>query len=136
MSAANGSSETRSRRGKAEGRGVAAQQEGRSPNCKVDHTETRANFDWARHGTIATHSYRGYYDAQQVSTTTCAFCGRVIRYCYALHDQHEKTFVIGSCDFHHYKGTKTYEYLKAAQLLQEWNAARLGENSEKENAKW
>jgi hypothetical protein len=119
MSAANGGRETRSRRGKAEERGVAAQQAYRSPNCKVDHTQSRATFDWARHGTIATHHYRGYYDAQLISTTTCAFCGRVIRYCYALHDQHEKTFVIGSCDFHHYKGTKTYEYLKAAQLLQE-----------------
>ena len=99
-------------------------------------------FDWVRHGTIATHHYRGYYDAQLFSTsltrrmTTCAFCGRVIRYCYALHDQHEKTFVIGSCDFHHYKGTKTYEYLKAAQLLQEGiNSARLGENSGEEKTK-
>jgi hypothetical protein len=93
-------------------------------------------FDWVQHGRIGTHHYRGYYDAQPVSTTTCAFCGRVIRYCYALHDQHDKTFVIGSCDFHHYKGTKTYEYLKAAQLLQEGiNSARLAENSGEEKTK-
>ena len=77
-------------------------------------------FDWVQHGRIGMHRYRGYFEAQPGSNNTkCAYCGRVIPYCYALHDLHQKTFVIGSCDFHHYKGTKTYEYLKAAQLLQE-----------------
>ena len=76
-------------------------------------------FDTAQHGTPDTHRYRGYYDAQNGSTTQCAFCGRVIRYCYAIHDQHGKTFVIGTCDFTQYRGTKTYVQLKAAQVLQE-----------------
>ena len=76
-------------------------------------------FDFAHHGEIDTHRYRGYYDAQPGSTTQCAFCGRVIRWCYAMHDQHGKTFVIGSCDFWRYKGTKKYVQLKAARVLQE-----------------
>lgn len=76
-------------------------------------------FDFAHHGQIDTHHYRSYYDAQLGSTTQCAFCGRVIRYCYAIHNQHGKTFVIGSCDFDQYRGTKLFRQLKAAQILQE-----------------
>jgi len=76
-------------------------------------------FDFAHHGQIDTHHYRGYYDAQNGSTTQCAYCGRIIRYCYAIHNQHGKTFVIGSCDFPRYRGTKLFRQLKAAQILQE-----------------
>lgn len=74
-------------------------------------------FDWAQHGRIKTHRFRSFFDAHPDSTNKCAFCGRVIRFCCALHDQHEKTFLIGSCDFHHYKGTENYKCLKAAQVL-------------------
>jgi len=52
-------------------------------------------FDFSHHGQIDAHRYRGYYDAQLGSTTQCAYCGRIIRYCYAIHNQHGKTFVIG-----------------------------------------
>jgi hypothetical protein len=76
-------------------------------------------FDTAQHGQVDSHRYRGYYDAQIGSNTQCAYCGRVIRYCYALHNQHGKTFVIGTCDFAQYRGTKLYAQLKAAQVLQE-----------------
>ena len=76
-------------------------------------------FDTAQHGTTDTHRYRSHYDAQNGSTTQCAFCGRVIRYVYALQDQNGKTFVIGTCDFAQYRGTATYAQLKAAQVLQE-----------------
>jgi hypothetical protein len=76
-------------------------------------------FDYAQHGTVDTHRYRSHYDAQPGSTTQCAYCGRVIRYCYVMHDQHGKTFVIGTCDFARYRGTKEHAYLKAAQRLQE-----------------
>lgn len=76
-------------------------------------------FDFAQHGPIETHRYRSYYDAQHGSTTKCEYCGRIIRYCYAMHDQHEKTFVIGTCDFYHYRGTREYRFLRAAQRLQE-----------------
>ena len=76
-------------------------------------------FDFAQHGTVDMHRYRGYYDAQKDSTTQCAHCGRVIRFCYAMHDQHGKTFVIGTCDFARYKGLRTYAQLKAAHVLQE-----------------
>lgn len=76
-------------------------------------------FDHALHGAPETHSYRSYYDAQQGSTAQCAYCGRIIRWCYAMHDQHGKTFVIGTCEFQRYRGTKTYVQLKAAQVLQE-----------------
>jgi hypothetical protein len=76
-------------------------------------------FDYTQHGAVDTHSYRGYYDAQAGSTTQCAFCGRVIRYCYTIHNQHGKTFVVGSCDFSQYRGTQLFRQLKAAQILQE-----------------
>jgi hypothetical protein len=76
-------------------------------------------FDTAHHGTPDLHRYRGYYDAQAGSTTQCAYCGRVIRFCYAMHDQNEKTFVIGTCHFSEYKGTKAYVQLRAARILQE-----------------
>ena len=76
-------------------------------------------FDFSHHGQIDAHRYRGYYDAQLGSTTQCAYCGRIIRYCYAIHNQHGKTFVIGSCDFARYRGTKLFRQLKAAQVLQE-----------------
>lgn len=76
-------------------------------------------FDAAQHGTVETHRYRGYYDAQSGSTTACAYCGRVIRFCYAMHNQHGKTFVIGSCHFEEYKGTKAFIQLRAARVLQE-----------------
>ena len=86
-------------------------------------------FDWVQHGRIGTHHYRSYFDAHPGSTNKCAYCGSVIRFCYALHDQHEKTFLIGSCDFYHYKG-ETYKCLKAAQVLLEGiNAAGSGQNS-------
>jgi hypothetical protein len=87
-------------------------------------------FDWAQHGRIRTHRYRSYFEAQPDSNPKCAYCGRVIRFCYAMHDQHEKTFVIGSCDFHRYKGTKQYVALKAAQtLLEATHCAEPQENS-------
>jgi hypothetical protein len=76
-------------------------------------------YDFAQHGTADTHRYRSYYDAQRDSATQCAYCGRVIRYCYAMHDQHGKTFVIGTCDFSRYRGLRAYAQLRAAQVLQE-----------------
>ena len=86
-------------------------------------------FDWAQHGRIGTQHYRSYFDAHPGSTNKCAYCGRVIRFCYALHDQHEKTFLIGTCDFYHYKG-ETYKCLKAAQVLLEGtHATGSGQNS-------
>jgi hypothetical protein len=75
-------------------------------------------IDYTQHGTVDTHRYRSYFDAQPGSTTKCAGCGRVIRYCYAMHDQHGKTFLIGSCEFDNYRGTKQFAFLKAAQRLQ------------------
>jgi hypothetical protein len=74
-------------------------------------------FDWAQHGLIRTHRYRGHHDAGHGSTTRCAYCNRIIRYCYALHDQNHKTFVIGACDFYRYKGTATFRGLLAAKTL-------------------
>jgi hypothetical protein len=76
-------------------------------------------FDFAQRGPVGTHRYRSCYDAQQGSTTKCAHCGRIIRYCYVLNDQHGKSFVIGTCDFRQYEGTKLGVQLQAAQLLQE-----------------
>jgi len=76
-------------------------------------------FDFAQCGPIETHRYRSFYDAQVGSTTQCAYCGRTIRYCYTMHDQNQKTFIIGTCDFYRYKGTKEFAFLKAAQRLQE-----------------
>ena len=76
-------------------------------------------FDFAQRGSVDTHHYRSHYDAQAGSTTPCAYCGRVIRYCYVMQDQNGKTFVIGTCEFQNYKGTKEYAFLKAAQRLQE-----------------
>jgi hypothetical protein len=76
-------------------------------------------FDTTQHGTVETHRYRSYYDAQKDSPTQCAHCGRIIRYCYAMHDQHGRTFVIGTCDFARYRGLRAYAELKAAQVLQE-----------------
>lgn len=76
-------------------------------------------FDFVHHGQIETHRYRSYYDAQLGSTTQCAYCGRIIRYCYAIHNQHGRTFIIGSCDFFRYRGGKIFRQLKAAQVLQE-----------------
>ena len=76
-------------------------------------------FDFAQHGSVDTHHYRSHYDAQAGSTTACAYCGRIIRYCYAMQDQHGKTFLIGTCEFPRYKGTKEYAFLKAAERLQE-----------------
>jgi hypothetical protein len=75
-------------------------------------------FDFAQHGPIESHRYRSWYDAQPGSNTKCSFCGRIIRYCYAMHDQHGKTFLIGSCDFFRYKGTENYRVLKAAAVEQ------------------
>lgn len=75
-------------------------------------------FDFAQHGPIHTHRYRSYFDAHPGSTNQCAFCGRTIRFCYAMKDQYEKTFLIGTCDFYHYKGTEAYTELKAARVLQ------------------
>lgn len=76
-------------------------------------------FDFDRHGPTEAHRYRSYYDAQPGSAAQCAYCGRTIRWCYALHDQHGKTFVIGTCEFERYRGTKTYVQLRAARVLQE-----------------
>jgi hypothetical protein len=75
-------------------------------------------FDFAQRGSADTHRYRSWYDAQGGSTTQCALCGRTIRYCYAMHDQHGKTFLIGSCEFDRYRGTKQFAFLRAAQRLQ------------------
>jgi hypothetical protein len=75
-------------------------------------------FDFIQHGSIETHRYRSWFDAQPGSTNQCTFCGRVIRYCYAMHDRQGKTFLIGSCEFNRYRGTKQFAFLKAAQRLQ------------------
>jgi hypothetical protein len=45
MSAANGSSETRSRRGKAAGRGVARQKGCPFPDSKIDHAQMQADVE-------------------------------------------------------------------------------------------
>jgi len=74
-------------------------------------------FNFAEHGPIAAHQYRGFYDSRP-SETHCAFCNRRVRFCYAIHDQNQRTFIIGSCDFYHYKGTSVYRELRAAQVLQ------------------
>ena len=74
-------------------------------------------FDFTQRGSVDTHRYRGYYDAGEQSTP-CAQCNRPIRFCYSLHDQHMKSFVIGTCCFQNYSG-KTREQLEAAKLLQE-----------------
>jgi len=74
-------------------------------------------FNFTEHGPIAAHQYRGFYDSTP-SETHCAFCNRRIRFCYAIHDQNHRTFIIGSCDFYHYKGTSVYRELRAAQVLQ------------------
>lgn len=76
-------------------------------------------FDWTQRGTAETHSYRGFYDAGEHSPAHCAQCDRRIRHCYSMHDQHTKSFVIGTCCFHHYISTKAHEQLRAAQTLQE-----------------
>jgi hypothetical protein len=75
-------------------------------------------FDLTQHGQVETHRYRGYYDAGEYGATRCAQCNRPIRFCYSLHDQHLKSFVIGTCCFQNYSG-KTREQLEAAKLLQE-----------------
>lgn len=75
-------------------------------------------FNYAQHGAISAHQYRGFYDAQPGSQNHCAYCNRRIRFCYALHDQNHKTFLIGSCDFYHYRSTPLYRELRAAQVLQ------------------
>lgn len=76
-------------------------------------------FDFVQHGLVETHNYRSYYDAQPGSTTKCAFCGHIIRYCYVMTDQYGKTFVIGSCDFDQYKTCeKVFVLLQAARLMQ------------------
>jgi hypothetical protein len=75
-------------------------------------------FDFTQHGSTDTHRYRGYYDAGEQSTSHCSQCNRVIRFCYSLHDQHMKSFVIGTCCFQNYSG-KLREQLDAARLLQE-----------------
>jgi hypothetical protein len=76
-------------------------------------------FDFDQRGTVEAHHYRSHYDAQAGSTTPCAFCGRTIRYCYAMQDQHGKTFVIGTCEFRRYKGTRTYSQLQASKVVLE-----------------
>lgn len=75
--------------------------------------------DWTQRGNASTHRYRGYYDAGEQSTTHCEQCNRQIRFCYSLHDKNVKSFVIGTCCFHNYNGTKTLVQLEAAKLLQE-----------------
>jgi hypothetical protein len=76
-------------------------------------------FDWTQRGDANSHRYRGYYDAGEGSTTHCAQCNRVIRYCYSMHDWTMKSFVIGTCCFQNYKGTvHTFELLQAAAVLQ------------------
>lgn len=75
-------------------------------------------FDWTQRGEASTHRYRGYYDAGFYVAPHCAQCNRAIRFCYSLHDQHMKSFVIGTCCFQNYTG-KTLLQLEAAKLLQE-----------------
>jgi len=76
-------------------------------------------FDWAQRGGASTHQYRGFYDAGERSTTHCTQCNRAIRHCYSLHDLSMRSFVIGTCCFNNYGGTKAYEQLQAAKTLQE-----------------
>ena len=76
-------------------------------------------FNWQQRGNANSHRYRGYYDAGEGSTTHCAQCNRVIRYCYSMHDWTMKSFVIGTCCFSNYEGTvHTLELLQAAATLQ------------------
>lgn len=75
-------------------------------------------IDWTQRGNASTHRYRGYYDAGEQSTTHCAQCNHVIRFCYSLHDKNMKSFVIGTCCFQNYIGTKTLVQLEAAKELQ------------------
>lgn len=82
-------------------------------------------FDWTQRGAGPAHRYRGYYDAGERSTSHCAQCNRVIRFCYSLHDQNQKSFIIGTCCFSHYEGTKTLIQLEAAKLLQEATKAAI-----------
>lgn len=74
--------------------------------------------DWTQRGNAATHRYRGYYDARERSTP-CEQCSRPIRFCYSLHDKNGKSFIIGTCCFRNYIGTKTLVQLEAAKVLQE-----------------
>jgi hypothetical protein len=74
-------------------------------------------FDWTQRGVASTHRYRGFYDAGEGSTTHCEQCNRVIRYCYSMHDQHTKSFVIGTCCFENYDGVVLAQ-LQAASVLQ------------------
>lgn len=75
-------------------------------------------FNWQQRGMPNSHRYRGFYDAGENSTTHCEQCNRVIRYCYSLHDQHMKSFVIGNCCLENYGGTPTLIQLQAAATLQ------------------
>lgn len=80
-------------------------------------------FDWKQRGDVTTHQYRGYYDAGEGSTTHCAQCNRVIRYCYSLHDQHTKSFVIGKCCVDNYSNVMLFIQLSAAAVLQKATVA-------------
>jgi hypothetical protein len=82
-------------------------------------------FDWAQRGPVESHRFRSFYDAGKGSATPCALCARTIRHCYVLHDQRMKTFVIGSCCFPRYEGTKTLVQLQAAKVLQRVRAAEI-----------
>jgi len=73
-------------------------------------------FDYTQRGYTPSHRYRGYYDSGSKSTA-CEQCGRLIRLCYSLHDQHMKSFVIGSCCFKNYADQATLIQLRAARLL-------------------
>jgi hypothetical protein len=75
-------------------------------------------FDWTQRGDVSTHQYRGFYDAGEGSTSHCAQCNRVIRYCYSMHDQHMKSFVIGACCFDNYSNVMVFIQLQAAATLQ------------------
>lgn len=83
------------------------------------------SFNFAQHGPIASHQYRGFYDSKAADGKPqgdiqkhCAYCNRRIRFCYAIQGHDHRTFVIGSCDFLRYKGTPLYKQLRAAQVLQ------------------
>ena len=76
-------------------------------------------FDWMLRGAAPTHRYRGYYDAGKDFTTRCEQCSRHIRFCYSLHDTTMRSFVIGTCCFKYYEGTKTLVQLQAAEVLQQ-----------------
>src|SRR5208337_997311 len=84
-------------------------------------------FDWTQRGEASSHKYRGYYDAGEALAppTSCAQCNHPIRFCYSLHDQHMKSFVIGTCCFRNYEGTKTFVQLEAAKVLQEATRAAI-----------